>query len=54
LEGNRVFSPFFKMKEERVGKDLFPSLAKWQLEMAFPSLKREKGEKRKALLKCIQ
>lgn len=37
------------MKLEREGKDLLPCVAKWQLEMAFPSLK----ERKEMLPKCI-
>lgn len=39
------------MKLEREGKDLLPCVAKWRLEMAFPSLKER--ERKEVLQKCI-
>lgn len=41
------------MKLEREEKDLLACVAKWRLEMAFPSLKEREKERKKVLQKCI-
>lgn len=45
-----VFFAFFKTKNEREEKDLFPSVARAATEMAFPTLKKKK-EKKKSFVK---
>lgn len=41
------------MKLEREEKDLLPCVAKWRLEIAFPSLKEREKERKEVLPKCI-